>query len=102
MDAEDIDGDCVERFCHQHTKEVLTQSGFYSRKTGKWVSFEGADVALFLESWVISDAFSFNISTRLYSKILTTGNAAGSSDRDGKGGFIIGCRWLHLYIRDPW
>lgn len=38
----DIDPDAqIERFCHQHTKEILGPSGFYSRKTGRdWIKFE--------------------------------------------------------------
>jgi hypothetical protein len=31
----------VSRFCYQHKDEVLSPSGFYSRKTGTWVLFEG-------------------------------------------------------------
>ncbi|KAF8305545.1 hypothetical protein DL93DRAFT_2089479 [Clavulina sp. PMI_390] len=34
------DGD-IERFCHQHLKDVLSSSGFYSRATpNKWVEFD--------------------------------------------------------------
>jgi hypothetical protein len=28
-------------FCFQHTKEIMTPSGYYSRKNGEWVKFEG-------------------------------------------------------------
>jgi hypothetical protein len=31
----------VERFCHQHSKEVLSPSGFYARNGGAWIKFEG-------------------------------------------------------------
>ncbi|RXW18873.1 hypothetical protein EST38_g6974 [Candolleomyces aberdarensis] len=29
----------IERFCHQHTKELLGNSGYYARKNGEWVKF---------------------------------------------------------------
>lgn len=29
-------------FCHQHSREVLASSGFFGRKNGEWVKFEGA------------------------------------------------------------
>jgi hypothetical protein len=29
------------KYCHQHMKEVLSNTGFYSRKTGAWVEFKG-------------------------------------------------------------
>jgi hypothetical protein len=33
----------VERFCYQHTKEVLGPTGFYSKKTATdWIKFEGS------------------------------------------------------------
>ena len=28
-------------FCHQHTKEIMSPSGYYSRKNDEWVKFEG-------------------------------------------------------------
>jgi hypothetical protein len=31
----------IPRFCHQHAKELMTPSGYYSRKNGEWVKFEG-------------------------------------------------------------
>ena len=31
----------IERFCFQHTKELLRPSGFYARKNGVWVDFTG-------------------------------------------------------------
>jgi hypothetical protein len=31
----------VERFCHQHSKEVLSPSGFYARNGEAWIKFEG-------------------------------------------------------------
>lgn len=40
-DSEDSDAD-TPKFCHQHSKEVLSgNSGFYSRKNGEWVKFDG-------------------------------------------------------------
>ncbi|KAF5324933.1 hypothetical protein D9611_004587 [Ephemerocybe angulata] len=30
----------LERFCFQHTKELLSPSGCYARKNGEWVEFE--------------------------------------------------------------
>ncbi|KAF9448341.1 hypothetical protein P691DRAFT_800908 [Macrolepiota fuliginosa MF-IS2] len=38
-DAEDGEENIL-RFCHQHATEVLAPSGYYARKTGKWVIFE--------------------------------------------------------------
>jgi hypothetical protein len=35
------DSDSLSRFCHQHSKELMTPSGYYSRKNGEWVKFEG-------------------------------------------------------------
>lgn len=31
----------LERFCFQHAKEVLGPSGYYARKNGEWLNFEG-------------------------------------------------------------
>lgn len=41
-----IDSDVVERFCFQHTKELLVPSGFYARKNGEWVDFDCASSTL--------------------------------------------------------
>jgi len=35
------DEESVPRFCYQHTDEVLSPTGYYAKKTGNWVSFEG-------------------------------------------------------------
>jgi len=35
------DEECIPRFCYQHTDEVLSPTGYYAKKTGNWVSFEG-------------------------------------------------------------
>ncbi|KAF9456516.1 hypothetical protein BDZ94DRAFT_1229487 [Collybia nuda] len=35
-----IDSAIIERFCFQHTKELLEPSGFYARKNGLWVDFD--------------------------------------------------------------
>lgn len=32
----------LPRFCHQHAKELMGPSGYYARKNGEWVKFEGA------------------------------------------------------------
>jgi len=37
---EDDDDESEERFCHQHSKELLGPSGFYARKNGEWVKFD--------------------------------------------------------------
>jgi hypothetical protein len=40
-----VDPDLViERFCFQHSKELMGPTGFYSRNSGKdnWVNFAGA------------------------------------------------------------
>lgn len=39
-DSEDEEEN-VPRFCYQHTAEVLVPSGYYARKNGIWVQFEG-------------------------------------------------------------
>ncbi|KAJ3572500.1 hypothetical protein NP233_g3053 [Leucocoprinus birnbaumii] len=39
-DSEDDEDNKVPRFCFQHTDEVLSPTGYYSRKTGHWVEFE--------------------------------------------------------------
>ena len=42
LDSEDEDGSMLlPRFCFQHTKEILGPSGYYARKNGEWVKFEG-------------------------------------------------------------
>ena len=38
----------VERFCHQHAKEILNPTGFYSHKTGDdWVEFKGLEIYIY-------------------------------------------------------
>lgn len=32
----------VAVFCYQHTKEIMSPSGYYSRKNDEWVKFEGS------------------------------------------------------------
>ena len=42
--SDDEDGELnppIERFCYQHTKELLGNTGYYSRKNGEWVKFSG-------------------------------------------------------------
>ena len=42
-ESEDADGSTpLPRFCFQHTKEILGSSGYYARKNGEWVNFEGS------------------------------------------------------------
>jgi hypothetical protein len=42
LESEDADGSTLlPRFCFQHTKEIMSPSGYYSRKNGEWVKFEG-------------------------------------------------------------
>lgn len=36
-----VDSAVIERFCFQHTKELLGPSGYYARKNGEWITFEG-------------------------------------------------------------
>lgn len=44
--SEDGDDDNPpERFCHQHSKELLGPSGFYARKNGEWITFEGTTIS---------------------------------------------------------
>jgi hypothetical protein len=40
-DSDDSEPNELERFCFQHTKELLTSSGCYARKNGEWVEFSG-------------------------------------------------------------
>jgi hypothetical protein len=42
FDFNDNDPSSIPRFCHQHSKELLGPSGYYARKTGEWVKFDGA------------------------------------------------------------
>lgn len=35
------DEENIPRFCYQHTDEILSPTGYYAKKTGNWVSFEG-------------------------------------------------------------
>lgn len=39
-DSEDSDS-AIPRFCYQHSKELMAPSGYYARKNGVWVKFEG-------------------------------------------------------------
>ena len=41
MSVDSDDGDSLPKFCHQHSKELMLPSGYYSRKNGEWVQFEG-------------------------------------------------------------
>ena len=42
LESEDANGSTLlPRFCFQHTKEIMSPSGYYSRKNGEWVKFEG-------------------------------------------------------------
>ncbi|RDB21253.1 hypothetical protein Hypma_011496 [Hypsizygus marmoreus] len=38
-DHGEITSSAIERFCFQHTKELLGPSGYYARKDGEWVTF---------------------------------------------------------------
>ena len=43
LESEDADGSTLlPKFCFQHTKEIMSPSGYYSRKNGEWVKFEGS------------------------------------------------------------
>ncbi|KAF9053206.1 hypothetical protein BJ165DRAFT_1413440 [Panaeolus papilionaceus] len=42
----------LARFCHQHSKELMGPSGYYARKNGEWVEFEGEFFEAFLSSWI--------------------------------------------------
>ena len=42
LESEEADGSTLlPKFCFQHTKEIMSPSGYYSRKNGEWVKFEG-------------------------------------------------------------
>jgi len=41
FDSDDGESSTVEVFCHQHSKEIMLPSGYYSRKNGNWVEFSG-------------------------------------------------------------
>jgi hypothetical protein len=40
LSADSDDSDSLPRFCHQHSKELMTPSGYYARQNGEWVKFE--------------------------------------------------------------
>jgi len=42
FDSDYTDSSSIPRFCYQHSRELLGPSGYYARKTGEWVNFEGA------------------------------------------------------------
>ena len=42
FDSDGTDSSSIPRFCYQHSKELLGPSGYYARKTGEWVNFDGA------------------------------------------------------------
>ncbi|KIK06569.1 hypothetical protein K443DRAFT_674227 [Laccaria amethystina LaAM-08-1] len=39
-DNQDQDSPALPRFCHQHQKEILEPSGYYSKKNGEFVNFD--------------------------------------------------------------
>lgn len=41
FDSDDGDSSSIPRFCHQHRKELMGPTGYYARKNGEWVDFEG-------------------------------------------------------------
>jgi len=41
LSVDSDDSDSLPKFCHQHSKELMSPSGYYSRKNGEWVKFEG-------------------------------------------------------------
>jgi hypothetical protein len=58
----------IERFCHQHTKEVLVPSGFYSRKiVDKWIDFDSLSYISFRSLIPMFDLFfTERVDTRLF------------------------------------
>ncbi|KAF8969954.1 hypothetical protein BDZ97DRAFT_175327 [Flammula alnicola] len=40
FDSDDGDSSSIPRFCYQHSKEVMSPSGYYARKNGEWVDFD--------------------------------------------------------------
>lgn len=44
-----VESDEVERFCFQHSKELLVPSGFYARKNGEWIDFDSTSSTIFQE-----------------------------------------------------
>ena len=48
LEPEDADGSTLlPRFCFQHAKEILGPSGYYARKNGEWVNFEGNHLPIY-------------------------------------------------------
>ena len=87
------DEENIPRFCYQHTDEILSPTGYYAKKTGNWVSFEGNkfpgdSVLLWLQN------------KRLDTGIPTEINPGISASRDGED--KIGWRrtWVHIHLRD--
>lgn len=68
----------LERFCFQHTKEVMAPSGFYSRKNGtEWVKFEGMPLRL-------SQSVGGVIGCRLDTGLPPAGYSSGFENGDGE------------------
>lgn len=83
----------LERFCFQHTKEVMGPSGFYSRKTASdWVKFEG----ILITSRRNTDLDVTNC--RLDTGLSSARHSSSFEDGDGKATIQIGCSRIHIYI----
>lgn len=85
----------LERFCHQHSKELLTPSGAYSRKNGQWFDFHSESPILF-HSFPPLTAIVLSLDPR----ISADRNTACVKGRDGTYPFAVRCRWIHLHVRD--
>jgi hypothetical protein len=81
FDSGDGDSTSIPRFCHQHIKELLGPSGYYARKTGEWVEFEG----MISQCRLIVGRNPYVPSRRLDTFIPATGNTSLTESRNGEG-----------------
>jgi len=83
----------LERFCHQHTKELLGPSGCYARKNGEWVDFSGET-----SPYLNNEPFMLNATRRLDPELSSSRNSARAADRNGPGPIFVRCARVHLHL----
>jgi len=83
--SDDGDSPSISRFCHQHTKDVLSNVGFYGRKTGEWVKFEG----VISQCRVIIGCNPYICSRRLDTPIPATGNTSLTESGNGESTIAV-------------
>ncbi|KAF9532292.1 hypothetical protein CPB83DRAFT_867610 [Crepidotus variabilis] len=52
VSADSDDDDPTPVFCYQHSKELMGPSGYYSRKNGEWIKFEGSKTYILRKEWI--------------------------------------------------